>query len=140
MYMYGMYVYSYIIIYITLRLSWYSPFFFVLILAFNGLGLFHPGLQESINGIEKSMDFHCVTVRELQAVITSQNATMLGLEASVHALKASRPSVPHFTDFTDKVLSATLHCPDADFHMETPAARSCLKKGVRKSAGSISCQ
>jgi hypothetical protein len=121
-------------------LSWYSPFFFVLILAFNGLGLFHPGLQESINGIEKSMDFHCVTVRELQAVITSQNATMLGLEASVHALKASRPSVPHFTDFTDKVLSATLHCPDADFHMETPAARSCLKKGVRKSAGSISCQ
>lgn len=83
-------------------------------------------LQESINGIEKSMDFHCVTVRELQAVITSQNATMLGLEASVHALKASRPSVPHFTDFTDKVLSATLRCPDADFHMETPAgSRKC---------------
>lgn len=79
-------------------------------------------MQKSINGIEKLMDFQCATARELQAVITSQNATMLGLEASVHALTSSRAGVPHFTDFTGKDLPATLNCPDADFfHMETPA-------------------
>lgn len=84
-------------------------------------------MQKSINGIEKFMDFQSATARELQAVITSQNATMLGLEASVHALKSSRAGVPHFTDFTGKDLSATLNCPDADFfHMETPAgSRKC---------------
>ena len=111
----------------------------------------HPGMQKSINGIEKLMDFQCATARELQAVITSQNATMLGLEASVHALKSSRAGVPHFTDFTGKDLPATLNCPDADFfHMETPAARSCLKNGMNKrnlwvagksgSSGFTSCQ
>ena len=95
----------------TLRLVACSSVFCILFVLC-GIGLFYLGLQKSINGIEKYMDFQCATMRELQAVIVSQHETMLGVEASLHALKPSRPS------------GLKLNCPDADFsdfRIENPA-------------------